>query len=65
MKIQFNPNQQFQLDAMAAVTGLFDGQPQGAPEYSLLAATTPTGPSSSMTIKRFILFARQSGQGTF
>jgi hypothetical protein len=30
MKLQFDPNQPFQLQAVAAVTGLFDGQPQGA-----------------------------------
>jgi type III restriction enzyme len=36
MKFQFDPNQQFQLDAIAAVTDLFDGQPQGVPEYSII-----------------------------
>ncbi len=36
MKLQFDPNQPYQLDAVAAVTDLFDGQPQGAPEYSVI-----------------------------
>jgi type III restriction enzyme len=36
MKLQFDPNQPYQLDAVAAVTDLFDGQPQGAPDYSVI-----------------------------
>ena len=36
MKLQFDPNQEYQLDAVAAISDLFDGQPQGAPEYSVI-----------------------------
>ncbi len=38
MKLQFDPNQQFQLDAVSAVTELFEGQPLGPPEYSVIRA---------------------------
>ncbi len=36
MKLRFDPNQPFQRDAVAAVTELFDGQPQGPPEYAVI-----------------------------
>jgi len=36
MKLQFDPNQPFQLEAIAAITDLFEGQPQGAPDYSVI-----------------------------
>ena len=32
MKIQFDPKQQYQLDAVAAVVDVFDGQPLEQPE---------------------------------
>ena len=39
MKIQFDADQQFQINAVAAVADLFEGQPQGAPEYSVVSVT--------------------------
>jgi type III restriction enzyme len=34
MKLHFDPNQTFQLDAIAAVTDLFEGQPQSMPSMT-------------------------------
>ncbi|MDP1545575.1 MAG: hypothetical protein Q8L87_06095, partial [Anaerolineales bacterium] len=39
MKLHFDPNQQFQLDAVAAVTDLFEGQPQSAPSMTPVNVT--------------------------
>jgi type III restriction enzyme len=35
MKLQFDPNQTFQLDAVSAVADLFDGQPQAAGDFAI------------------------------
>ncbi len=43
MKLQFDPNQQFQLDAVASIFDLFDGQPLGAPDYAVISAGTMEG----------------------
>ncbi|WP_136526315.1 restriction endonuclease [Geomonas ferrireducens] len=50
MKIQFDPKQPFQLAAVASITNLFQGQPQGAPEYAIITLGSMEG-----------LFAGQNG----
>ncbi len=42
MKIQFDPKQQYQLDAVNAVVELFDGQPLAQPDYSVIFQTMDT-----------------------
>ncbi|MFZ4774424.1 MAG: type III restriction endonuclease subunit R, partial [Terrimicrobiaceae bacterium] len=42
MKIQFDPKQQYQIDAVNAVVELFDGQPLEKPDYSVIFQTMDT-----------------------
>ncbi|GMA58904.1 hypothetical protein GCM10025858_34070 [Alicyclobacillus sacchari] len=35
MKIQFDRNQQYQLDAIQSVVDIFDGQPQAAGQFEI------------------------------
>ena len=43
MKIQFDPQQEYQLDAVRAVVDLFDGQPLQDPDYSIIFQEEDTG----------------------
>jgi type III restriction enzyme len=36
LKLQFDADQQFQINAVAAIADLFEGQPQGSPEYAVI-----------------------------
>jgi type III restriction enzyme len=42
MKLQFDPNQTFQIAAIDAVTNLFDGQPESPPEFSIIKMAEDT-----------------------
>lgn len=43
MKIQFDAQQQYQLDAVSAVVDIFDGQPIEQPEFAIIQAGKGTG----------------------
>lgn len=43
MQVHFNPDQLFQLEAIAPVADLFDGQPQGAPDYAVIDMGSGSG----------------------
>ena len=42
MKLQFDPDQSFQRGAIEAVAGLFEGQPSGDPEFSVIQRREPS-----------------------
>ena len=42
MKLHFDPNQQFQLDAIHAIVGVFEGQPLNHGDFSFTMDNTDT-----------------------
>lgn len=51
MKIQFDPKQQYQLDAVASVVDLFDGQPLERMDYAFLAGGS--GPAFARVLRPY------------
>ena len=43
MKIQFDATQQYQIDAVASVVDIFDGQPLEQPDFSVIFEEENTG----------------------
>src|SRR3990170_8308318 len=49
MKLKFDPNQQFQLDAVSSVVDVFDGQPPNKSDFEVSFSETDIGLFSGLS----------------